>query len=68
MGKSLITISDAQYTQELIGLQNQEFELEMKLLDVEDERKREFITSRLRQLKYMMETIEGNSTKAPEQT
>ncbi len=40
MGRSLLSISDAQCTQKLLGLQNQEFEVEMKLLDVIDERKK----------------------------
>ncbi len=58
-----MSISNAQCAQELFGLQNQEFVLEMKLLDVVDERKRELIHARLMNLKEVLEIIEKNSTK-----
>ncbi len=63
MGRSLLSISDAQYTQELLGLQNQEFELEMKRLDVVDERKKGLIHARLMELKEMVEVVERKVNK-----
>ena len=65
MGRSLLSISDAQYTQELLGLQNQEFDLEMKLLDVVDDRKKQLIKARLGKLKEMMDMIQRKINKSP---
>ncbi len=38
--RTIMALLDAQFTQELLGLQNQEFDLEMKLLDTLDNGKK----------------------------
>ena len=63
MGRNLLTLSDAQYTQEIIGLQNQEFELEMKLIDVVNERKIRLINARLVAVRNMIHTVQQKINK-----
>ncbi len=43
---------------ELLGLQNQEFDFEMKFLDIVDNKRKEFIDNRLGELKAMINVIE----------
>lgn len=61
----LLTLSGVQFTQILLSLQKEEFDLKMKLLDIADERKIQLIQKRLGKMKEMMDVIEKKIDRVP---